>query len=107
MPTSVSSSPLPRPDAAVLLVLLPLPTSAALPEAARATACLRMLRRRLGSAVRVLQIDEASHPVVVSTFGPPSLPACVLMRRGVELWRQQGLPDDGTVEALLEAAQAG
>jgi hypothetical protein len=51
----------------------------------------------------VLQVDEASHPAVVRSFGTPELPACVLVRQGVELWRQHGLPDDDSaVEALLD-----
>jgi hypothetical protein len=54
----------------------------------------------------VLQVDEASHPAVVRSFGTPELPACVLMRQGVELWRQHGLPEDEAVfNSLLEAAQ--
>jgi hypothetical protein len=53
-------------------------------------------------------VDEASHPAVVRSFATPALPACVLVRRGVELWRQQGLPDnEASVALLLEAAQTG
>jgi hypothetical protein len=53
----------------------------------------------------VLQVDEASHPAVVRSFGTPELPACVLVRQGVELWRQHGLPEDEAVfTALMEAA---
>ncbi|MBJ6145588.1 thioredoxin [Hymenobacter sp. BT559] len=80
-------------DPAVLLVLLPLPAGQAAPAPT-----LRHLQQHLGAAVRVLAIDEASHPAVVRSFGTPELPACVLMRQGVELWRQQGLPSP---EALL------
>jgi hypothetical protein len=77
-------------DTAVLLVLLPLPTGPAAPAT--------------GRAVRVLAIDEASHPAVVRSFGTPELPACVLMRQGVELWRQQGLPSPEALLATLQAA---
>ena len=62
-------------------VLLPPGASAA------TTATLVALQQQLGAAVRVLAIDEASHPAVVRSFGPPALPACVLVRQGVELWR--------------------
>jgi thioredoxin-like negative regulator of GroEL len=90
--------PFSPPAPAVLLVLLPLGAGAA----ARAT--LAALQQQLGAAVRVLAIDEASHPAVVHSFGPPALPACVLVRQGVELWRQQGLPDAAAVASLLPAA---
>jgi hypothetical protein len=87
----------PTPDPAVLLVLLPAAAGEAFGGVGRA-ATLHHLRQRLGRAVRVLTIDEASHPTVVRSFSPPELPACVLMRQGVELWRQPGLP---TADALL------
>ena len=65
------------------------------------------IQAQLGSLVRVLQIDEADHPDVVQTFGITQLPAFVLLRRGVELWRQQGLSDEialvGQIRALLTA----
>ena len=89
-------------DTAVLLVLLPLPAGQA-----TSAPTLRHLQQRLGSAVRVLTIDEATHPAVVRSFGMPELPACVLMRQGVELWRQQGLPSPEALLATLQAAQLG
>lgn len=89
------------PETAVLLVLLPLGETA--PEAL-STASLQVLQGKLGPAIRVLRVDEASHPAVVRSFGTPTLPACVLVRQGVELWRQQGLPDDVGTAALLKAA---
>ena len=88
------------PDTAVLLVLLPL----RLRDNSRAA--LHRLQVRLGAAVRVLPIDEASLPAVVRSFGPPRLPACVLVRQGVELWRQDGLPDDELSVCTLLAAAA-
>lgn len=84
----------------MLLVLLPLGTNAA--EAA----ALDTLRRQLGTAVRVLAIDEANHPAVVRTFREPTLPACVLVRQGVELWRQPGLPEAATVAGWLATLRA-
>jgi hypothetical protein len=94
------SAPLPPPaDPAVLLVLLP-PGSVG---AARSTslAALTRLQQQLGSAIRVLKIDEASHPAVVRSFQAPELPAFVLVRQGVELWRQQGLPEGDTIVPQL------
>ena len=105
MPLS-SLSPVLPPDAAVLLVLLPIVPRNDDAGEARTTASLRTLQGRLGAAIRVLKIDEASHPAVVRSFGPPQLPACVLVRQGVELWRQQGLPEDeSSVMTLLEVAR--
>ena len=104
MPTS-SSSPAPA-NAAVLLVLLPLASGSEASTHTLTTSAIRHLQQRLWPTVRVLKIDEASHPDVVRSFGPPELPACVLVRQGVELWRQQGLPEEGAVATLLEAAEA-
>lgn len=104
-----SSSTVLLPEPAVLLVLLP-PTlfDGARLAAAQTTASLLHLQSLLGPDIRVLKVDEASHPAVVRSFGTPELPACVLMRQGVELWRQHGLPeDDKELTALLEAARAG
>lgn len=97
----MSSVP-PTATGAVLLVLLPLPPSAGAPN--EVWASLLHLRQHLGPAVRVLAIDEASHPAVVRSFGLPELPACVLMRQGVELWRQQGLPSAKYLLASVLAA---
>ena len=93
------------PAPAVLLVLLP-PAAAgeALPSAFTSNT-IRALQRRLGPSIRVLKIDEASNPAVVRSFGPTALPACVLVRQGIELWRHQGLPAaEADVRHLLEAA---
>ncbi|MGY3086977.1 hypothetical protein ACVWYF_000003 [Hymenobacter sp. UYAg731] len=92
--------PLPA-DAATLLVLLP-PVGTA-PQVRVATlAALAALQRELGADIRVLTVDELSHPVVVRSFHATDLPCFVLMRQGVELWRQGGLPEgEGIVPLLL------
>jgi len=102
-----SPSPARLADAAVLLVLLPPALGGeALPKA-QTSASLRNLQGRLGPSIRVLPVDEDSHPAVVRSFGTPELPACVLVRQGVELWRHQGLlEDESSVLNLLEAAGA-
>lgn len=91
-------SPAAAADPAVLLVLLP-PTGGAAGQPQQAA--LRALQHRLGPAIRVLKIDEASHPTVVRSFRATELPACVLVRRGIELWRQPGLPEGEELAALL------
>lgn len=100
-------SPPPRlspPDAAVLLVLLPL-VAAGVAQPVRATTrgMLDQLQQRLGTAIQVLVVDEASDPDVVRSFRVPALPAFLLVRQGIELWRQPGLPEGETiVEQLLQ-----
>lgn len=91
--------PLPA-DAAMLLVLLP-PVGTA-PQVRVATlATLAGLQRELGPAIRVLTVDELSHPSVVHSFRATDLPCFVLMQRGVELWRQGGLPEGEGIGLLL------
>lgn len=88
---------------AVLLVLVPAGRADQLPT----TAQLDDLQHRLGPTVRVLRIDEATHAAVVRSFAVAQLPACVLVREGIELWRQPGWPESDTlVAALLTAARA-
>lgn len=71
------------------------------PERVVLTALANSMQAQLGSLVRVLRIDEANHPDVVQTFAITQLPAFVLLRRGVELWRQQGLSDEATLVGLI------
>ena len=87
-------------DATILLVLLP-PVGTAQPVRAATLAALQALQQQLGSAIRVLTVDEGTHPVVVRSFAPADLPAFVLVRHGVELWRQPGLPEGETIVAQL------
>ena len=100
---SISPSPSLSPtEPAVLLVLLPTPLSEAARRSRAVTlASLTGLQRQLGTAIEVLRIDEATHPAVVRSFDGRGLPAFVLTRDGVELWRQQGLPDGDGIAALL------
>lgn len=86
-------------DTAVLLVLLPV--RPADPPPYRLQGLLDYLQQRLSPGIRVLKIDEATHPAVVHSFHAQQLPAFVLVRQGVELWRQQGLPDEEDTAALL------
>ncbi len=92
-------------DAAVLLVLLP--TEGTAPPVREATLlALHALQQRLGSVIRVLSVDDASHPAVVRSFQATTLPAFVLVRQGVELWRQQGLPEGEFIVPQLLARLA-
>lgn len=104
MPTLMSTSALAA-NAAVLLVLLP-PVGSAPPVRAATLADLQALQQQLGRVIRVLSVDDASHPAVVRSFQMANLPAFVLMRQGVELWRQQGLPEGEFIVAQLLARLA-
>lgn len=92
-------------NAATLLVLLPTvgPGDRQETQPARTATNLLLqgLQLRLGTAVRVLRVDEASHPAVVHAFDGRGLPAFVLLRDGEELYRQQGLPEGEPMAALL------
>jgi hypothetical protein len=100
MPKFSPPIPLLPADAAVLLVLLAAPGAAPLGPVVSAAA-LAALQQELGAVVRVLRIDAASHPSVVSSFRAAELPCFVLVHHGVELWRACGLPDAATIVALL------
>lgn len=92
----------PAADAATLLVLLPDGVPVVAHHAPVATfAGLPALQRQLGDAIKVLVINEASHPAVVHSFRATELPSFVLMRQGVELWRQRGLPEGEAIVGLL------
>ena len=87
-------------DAAMLLVLLP-PVGTAPQVRAATLVALAALQRDLGVAIRVLTVDEKSHPVVVRSFHATDLPCFVLMQQGVELLRQCGLPEGAAMVQLL------
>jgi hypothetical protein len=101
----MTASPLPPPqsadaDAAMLLVLLP-PVGTA-PQVRVATlAALAALQRELGPDIRVLTVDVESHLSVVHSFQPTDLPCFVLVRQGVELLRERGLPEGENIVPLL------
>ena len=97
--TDLSRTPPPSADAAMLLVLLPSVGTA--PQVR--VAALATLQQELGAAIRVLTVDEVSHPSVVRSFQATDLPCFVLMRQGVELWRQGGLPEGEAIVPLLLA----
>lgn len=51
---------------------------------------LAQARSVLERAVRIVRISETTHPEVVLSFGFTTLPAFVLLRQGLELWRHTG-----------------
>ncbi|MBD2756520.1 thioredoxin family protein [Spirosoma validum] len=88
-------------QSAVLLIFFMPSDSINLPQRALLTALADSLQAQLGSLVRVLRIDEADHPDVVQSFAITLMPAFVLVQRGIELWRQQGLADERTLVDLI------
>jgi hypothetical protein len=84
----------------MLLVLLP-PVGTAPQVRAATLLALAALQRSLGPAIRVLTVDEMSHPSVVHSFRATDLPCFVLMRQGVELLRECGLPEGAAIVPLL------
>lgn len=95
-----------HPPAAVLLVMLPPAWHSLTQPQGISAADLATLQSQLGSAVRVLRIDEASYPAILHSFAPAQLPTSVLMHHGVELCRRPGLPDAAEIEALLVGRRA-
>jgi thioredoxin-like negative regulator of GroEL len=88
---------------AVLLIFFMPPEAINRHQRAALTALADAIQTGLGSLVRVLRVDEATHPDVVQSFAITQTPAFVLLRRGVELWRQQGLSDEATLIGLIRA----
>jgi hypothetical protein len=77
--------------AVMLLVLLPTvgpgTKQETQPVRTATNVLLKGLQLQLGSAVRVLTVDAASHPAVVHAFDGRGVPAFVLLRDGEELFR--------------------
>ena len=102
---STTILPLLPAHAAMLLVLLPTvgpgTQQETQPVRAATNLLLKGLQLELGAAVRVLKVDEATHPAVVHAFDGRGVPAFVLLRDGEEVYRQQGLPEGAPMAALL------
>ena len=88
MPVFPISLPIPTDEAPVLLVLLPTVSAA---QTWTATT-LNLLQTQLAAA---------SHPAVVRSFDGKDLPAFVLLKHGIEVWRQQDLPEGKSIVAEL------
>lgn len=99
----VSPPQLPPANATVLLVLLPLMAAGVARQVRASTRpMLEALQHRLGSRIQVLVVEEESDPDVVHSFRAAPLPAFLLVRQGIELWRQPGLPEgEQMAEQLL------
>lgn len=59
------------------------------------------IQAQFGPLLRVLQIDKVDNPDVVSSFGITEMPTFVLVKQGVELWRQVGLCAEEVLVSLI------
>ena len=89
-------------QSAVLLIFFMPSTLANQQQRALLTALADSLQAQLGGLLRILRIDETNHPDVVQSFAFAQAPSFVLVRRGVELWRQEGLSDEATLVGLIQ-----
>ena len=100
--TTDNSTPNSLTARSVVLLVFFMPSNLAnRPQRVELTALANAIQTQLGSLIRVLRVDEISHPDVVKSFAITQLPAFVLLRRGVELWRQQGLTDEAALVGLI------
>ncbi|MGM9510540.1 thioredoxin family protein [Larkinella sp. GY13] len=60
------------------------------------------LQHQLSSQVQVLKIDELAHQDVFRSFDITQTPSFVLVQRGIELWRQVGMPQEDLSSLLSE-----
>lgn len=88
---------------AVLLIFFMPPALANRAERASLVVLANSLQQELSGLVRVLRIDEDIHLDVVRSFAITKMPAFVLVRRGVELWRQEGLTDEETLADVIKS----
>ena len=86
---------------AVLLIFFMPSKLADRQQQALLTALADSLQAQLGSLLRILRIDEATHPDVAHSFAITRFPAFVLVRWGVELWRQERLSDETALVELI------
>lgn len=66
------------------------------------TALADSLQEHCGKQLRVLRINEVNHPDVVQSFAITQTPTFVLVRRGIELWRQEGMSDKAMLVGLIQ-----
>lgn len=59
------------------------------------------LQAHFGTLLRVLRIDEAENPDVVTSFDITETPTFVLVKHGVELGRQVGLSAEELLVGMI------
>ena len=91
-----------RAQSAVLLVFMPSERANQPQWADHLTTLTDLLQEHLGGLLRILRIDEAANPDVVRSFAITQTPTFVLVRQGVELWRQESIPDEATLVLSIQ-----
>lgn len=102
IPSSTQSNPVLRSAQSAVLLIFFMPASLTKhPQRALLTALADSIQVQFGTLLRVLQIDEVENPDVVSSFGITETPTFVLVKQGVELWRQVGLCAEEVLVSLI------
>ncbi|GAB3914593.1 hypothetical protein GCM10028803_60280 [Larkinella knui] len=84
---------------AVLLVFVP----NVLTQRAGVNQLLERVGAELGDLIRITRVDQAVHPEVVRSFGVHQVPSFILLKQGIEIWRQNGPLDSRELIRLLSA----
>lgn len=87
-------------NTAVLLLFLP-PIRAVARQGNELIALAQTLQGRFANQLRVLRLDEVTHPEVVRSFNITRTPTFVLVRQGVERWRHEGQLAEQQLLAML------
>ncbi|QIP15126.1 thioredoxin [Spirosoma aureum] len=61
---------------------------------------VEQLLEKLTGKVQLLKIEEVVHPGVVLSFNVTQLPTFVLVNKGKELWRYEGLPTESLLSLV-------
>ena len=86
---------------AVLLLFMPSERTDRVQQAQLRTLA-DLLQQQLSRQVQVLRMDELAHQYVFRSFDITQTPSFVLVQRGVELWRQVGMPQEDLSALLSE-----
>ncbi|GAB3560842.1 hypothetical protein GCM10027578_00160 [Spirosoma luteolum] len=66
-------------------------------QRASAQRLAQAIQHGVGPRLRVLRVDTALHPEIMTSFDIHVTPAFVLVQHGTELWRQEGSTDPATL----------
>jgi len=83
-------------QSAVLLMFMP-PERADHQLKSLLTTLATAIQAHFGAQIQVLKIDEINHADVVRSFAITHTPSFVLVHLGVELWRQESLPNESAL----------
>ena len=96
MKASAESALLPS---ATLLFFMP-PDWGERQQRASAQHLSQAVQHGVGHRVRVLRVDTALHPEIMTSFDIHYTPAFVLVQHGTEVWRQEGSTDPATLTRI-------